>query len=377
MEAIFDDLLAMVEAEGETLAAAAMAIETDIIDQFDDLSVGDLIRRLLAITADTVIQSAENVVVTALDVFAQLVREAIALLDAKIDFPVLSWLYRLLTGDDLSFLDLICLVVAIPVTVIYKAASGKTPFPASDSFTQGLLSATSLAQVQALFVVDRPALAGAPGAMALAGSVDAVMDQDRLKTFAFVTGIASTAGAVVLVYPSNVQRVADLIGLPIYAKTLATIACVGNIAYVSPNISTLVNAAEGNWYAQVNNSVTSVSLLKGIAAIPAAASANPQVGKGFAFVETFINLVWNTPLIANIVDHADVFDTSYKSLIPGSIGNFAFNVGGILEFPIAILDEDLRAKAALALVQAGLMAACGIFMIVAGSIYRFADGQEH
>lgn len=377
VEAIFDDLLAMVEAEGETLAAAAKAIKTDIIDQFDDLSVGDLIRRLLAITADTVIQSAENVMVTALDVFAQLVREAIALLDAKIDFPVLSWLYRLLTGDDLSFLDLICLVVSIPVTVIYKAASGKTPFPESDSFTQGLLSATSLAQIQALFVVDRPALAGAPEVMALAGSDDAVMDQDRLKTFAFATGIASTAGAVVLVYTSNVQRVADLIGLPIYAKTLAAVACVGNIAYVSPNVSTLVNAAEGNWYAQVNNSVTSVSLLKGIAAIPAAASNNPKVGKGFAFVESFINLVWNIPLIANIVDHEDVFDTSYKSLIPESIGNFAFNVGGILEFPIAMLDEDLRAKAALALVQAGLMAAYGIFMTVAGSIYRFADGQEH
>ena len=57
----------------------------------------------------------------------------------------------------------------------------------------------------------------------------------------------------------------------------------------------------------------------------------------FAFIETFINVVSNVPVIANIVYNAGTETTTYKSLIPESIGNFCFNIGGILEFPIALM----------------------------------------
>jgi hypothetical protein len=159
-------------------------------------------------------------------------------------------------------------------------------------------------------------------------------------------------------------------------KTLATVACIGNIAYVLPNISTLVNVKTDNWSSQVNNAVTIISLLKGMAAIPAATASNPLVGKAFAFVESFINVVWNVPVIDNIVINAKAVTSTYKSLVPESIGNFAFNFGGIAEFPIA-LATDLKLKAILAGVQAILMIGYGGFMIIAGSIYRFAPDQEH
>ena len=154
---------------------------------------------------------------------------------------------------------------------------------------------------------------------------------------------------------------------------------VGNIGYVSPNISTLVNAETGKWSDQVNNAVTGTSILKGIAAIPAAAFNNPVVSKIFGFVESFINVVWNVPVIANCIAHKDDWNSTYKSLIPESIGNFAFNLGGILEFPIvlAIATEQDEALIVLVPLQAEYMAGYGVFMIVAGSIYTFAPGQTH
>ncbi len=42
-------------------------------------------------------------------------------------------------------------------------------------------------------------------------------------------------------------------------KTLATVT---SIAYVSSNIATFVHAKTDNWYANLNNAVTGVSVLK-------------------------------------------------------------------------------------------------------------------
>ncbi len=45
-----------------------------------------------------------------------------------IDIPLLSALYKMISGSDLSVLDLGCLLVAIPATIFNKIAHGKAPF---------------------------------------------------------------------------------------------------------------------------------------------------------------------------------------------------------------------------------------------------------
>ena len=378
-EAIFDDLLTLMKSEGQTLSSAADAVKTQIIDKFSSLSLTDIIKKFLAIIGDTILQSAENVVVTLLDVFAKLVEGVMDILTAKLDIPVLSWLYKELTGEDLSFLDVLCLIAAIPVTLIYKVAAGKTPFPKDDAFTKGLLGAGSFADIKELFLVAPRVPSFEPRVRSLMASAEAeepVLDQAKLKTFGFVTGIAALGGAGVLVVVTNLQRVLDATGTNGIPKTLATIACAANIVYVSPNIATLINAKTDNWYSDFNNAMTGISILKGMCAIPASVVTNPAVGKGFAFVESFINLLWNVPVIANIYYNAGEWNGKYKSLIPESIGNFAFNFGGMLEFPIAII-SDAKAKIILAVIQAGLMVGYGGFMIIAGGIYQFAPNQSH
>ncbi len=73
------------------------------------------------------------------------------------------------------------------------------------------------------------------------------------------------------------------------------------------------------------------------------------------------------------------WNSTYKSLIPESIGNFAINLGGILEFPIVLVlaAKQPEALAVLVLIQAGLMVTYGVFMIIAGGIYQFAPDQQH
>lgn len=53
---------------------------------------------------------------------------------------MISWVYKLVTGSDLTLIDLMCFVGAIPTTIICKVTSGKAPFP-DDSRTDALIEA--------------------------------------------------------------------------------------------------------------------------------------------------------------------------------------------------------------------------------------------
>jgi hypothetical protein len=384
---ILDDLVKLLEAEGDTFKNAAQAIKTDIVDKFSSLSATDIIKKLLAIIADTLLQSVENVLLALLDVCAKLMEGVIGILTKPLDIPVLSWLYKDLTGDDLTFLDLICLIAAIPVTIVYKLTERKTPFPEKDAFTQGLLKAESFADIQKLFIVSQQSVGTAPrgsAPMLQAGALESgdVLDQAKLKTFGFVTGIVSLCGAVALVVVTNVQRTEPDGGFPKWLQyTLATLAAASNAAYVSPNFATLVNAKTDNWYADLNNAVTLLSILKGLVGIPLAIYVNEPKSITFGLIETGMNIIWNIPVIANIMVNQKAANTTYKSLIPESIGNFAFNLGGTLEAPITILlpNPDPDEKIALAVLIAGqavLMVTYGVCMVVAGDIYDHPD-QHH
>lgn len=58
-----------------------------------------------------------------------------SVLNASRDIPVISYIYKLMTGDDLSILDLLCLIFAVPATILYKVIFGSAPF-SSDSVNQ-------------------------------------------------------------------------------------------------------------------------------------------------------------------------------------------------------------------------------------------------
>lgn len=382
-ETIFQDLISLMESEGTTLAGACEAIKTDIIDQINSLSMSQIIQKFMAILADTLIQTAENVMEAALNVFIQLTQGIMDLLTAKLDIPVLSWLYKEISGEDLSFLDLICLIGAIPATIIYKISAGIAPFPQGDTFSESMINADSFDEIQALFYTsaevyeDSMSPAYAITGLATSASQTPVLNQTRLKVFGFTTGVFAFLGSGVLIIVTGIQRILDELPFdnPI-PKTLATIAAIANVAYVSPNIATFINTTTDNWYQQLNNALTGVSLIKGFINIPIAVASKPIFGQISAFTESFINVVWNVPVVMNIVENYQYWNSTYKSLIPESIGNFCFNFGGIMEFPIA-LTTDLKAKAIESAIQFGLMLLYGVFMPIAGGIYSFAENQDH
>jgi hypothetical protein len=92
--------------------------------------------RLLQEALDTVVDLGRDVLEALLDAAAEAVKTLRELLEAPIEVPVLSWLYRKATGQPLSVLGLFCLLLAVPATLLYKLIFGgkdaRPPFTADD-----------------------------------------------------------------------------------------------------------------------------------------------------------------------------------------------------------------------------------------------------
>ncbi|AQH05586.1 hypothetical protein A9R05_41935 (plasmid) [Burkholderia sp. KK1] len=388
---VFQDLLRMIEQEGETLAGAYTAIKVDIVDQFSSLTAAQIVRKLAAIVTGTLLQTAEHILVTAIDVFFQLTAGFADMLDATIEIPVLSWLYRELTGDDLSVLDLICLVGAIAAVVTHKAIFGRAPFPSEDPLTGRLISAGSFAEIQSAYSESPHSLMSTH---VIAPAADPVLNETRMKIFGQVSGVFAFVGGAVLAVatafssiPESPKAAVDTLsvveGKRVKAIAAGLIAGMANLAFLSPNIATALNLGTlqpSRWFQAMNVSLSSISAAKGIvAAVFAGWDERTLVGKAQKYVfsgcESLLNLVWLVPAVANIVENHDRYDTDYKSLVVESVGNFAANIAGVLALLIEI-DKDAESKVALITAQGILTSVSGVFMLLAGSIEEKAQSEN-
>ena len=96
-----------------------------------------------------------------LSLAGNLIDALMTLLTETIEIPVLSWLYKLLFNEDLTFLNAITLVAAIPVTMLYRVVEGR--YPSADLGLNAAGHAEQRADVPPITVVKK--VQGAFGAM--------------------------------------------------------------------------------------------------------------------------------------------------------------------------------------------------------------------
>lgn len=149
LEEMLKALLAMLEKQGEIFKKAYDTLNSQIIGKLGTLSADEIVKRIVAVIGDILISSTENILIGVIDVIVIMVKGLVDLLDTPVDIPVISWIYKLITGNRLTLLDAGCLVMAIPATIIFKIAANKAPFPDND-FTRAMINAKSFNQLQQL-----------------------------------------------------------------------------------------------------------------------------------------------------------------------------------------------------------------------------------
>lgn len=128
LQRIGTDLEAIADGALQGLTDAFHQINEQVVKQIGTLSIGQIAERLLGIVVELVLKEAQNLIVKGIDIFRVLVSYVVESLGQTINIPILSPFYKRVTGSDLSMIDLLCLVGAVPATVLYKMATGHTPF---------------------------------------------------------------------------------------------------------------------------------------------------------------------------------------------------------------------------------------------------------
>jgi hypothetical protein len=315
---------------------------TDLFKQIIDILLGDVLLSIAQAAGDLLIQ-----------VLGLLIEGVIAALTSKLEIPVLSWLYKKYTDADLTFLDLVCLVAAIPATILGKIVTGHTPFP-DDAFTAALLAAPNFAALRQLYLA--PPVVDPHNDLALVGNTDLA------KSLYFAGGWAALAGAALVLVLNLVKK-----DTPNNYAIYALYGCA-YMLYCGPDIfGQAASANDPTWDVDLNTTITGLAILKTFADV---SLATPKKDRSKAVdawwfvspgIEGALAIFWEFATIASLVR-----DHQTPSNIVGFVGNSLFNLGGIASLGEVLDTPQTRTAAQIA--EIVCTAFYGVMMVVQGAM---------
>lgn len=121
----------------ESMGPALAQISTSIQDVFKDVmklfaskkevSLGQLLEHLGVDLLRNILKVIHKIFDGFIDFMAAFMGDMRVMMNAVIDIPLLSPLYRRISDNDLTALDAISLLIAVPTTVVFKALTGEAP----------------------------------------------------------------------------------------------------------------------------------------------------------------------------------------------------------------------------------------------------------
>jgi hypothetical protein len=146
------------------------------------------------------------------DALLGLIKEALSglkdLLNNEIKIPLITWIYEtfIAPGSTFSILDVACLIIAVPVTIIYKIIRGKAPFEGQEQIVKEVFASGGRLILGPLREESRP------GALAPGATVDPLYE-----TLGIVSGVLNLFGSAfcaIVDYRTIESLAAGTIGTP-------------------------------------------------------------------------------------------------------------------------------------------------------------------
>lgn len=138
--------------QGSIFLNTVSQIKKELLEggKFKQMSILDIIKKLFGILSYTILNTAENILGFLIDIIVLALSTALDILNQPIKIPVISDILEKVIGKEIniSLLDIIFMVVAVPTTIIYKIAKGKAPFTKEDGFSQIIIDSKSFEEVK-------------------------------------------------------------------------------------------------------------------------------------------------------------------------------------------------------------------------------------
>ncbi|EIV91032.1 hypothetical protein [Frankia sp. QA3] len=267
--------------EQDILRHTGDRFRTQVIDRIDTIPLDQLIESAVAVITDALLASVDTVLAAALKVLASLLRGVQVDLDARLDIPVLSGVYRQVTGERLSRLDAVCLAAAIPIIVGSGAAAGTAPFPA-DATTTALIDAPDFATIRQICASNGAATAVT--ALALTG------------------GIAATVGAAMLSVSTPLAAKNPTSTLPPLIDALAR-----PLALLPEIVGQLTAAPDDAWWSTAHRTILNLTLVKSLADLRIAKAPDIMKARSIwasvsPWLEFALGVLGQVPTTAAILD---------------------------------------------------------------------------
>lgn len=202
----------------------------------ENLPLTDIIKRFVAILADALLETVKNALLIFVDAVQEILSTVLEILTAKIEIPILSWIYKKITDDDLTMLDLLCLVAAIPADIINKLSTGNELFP-DDKYTHDLINAQDFEQIKTL--LNSPPTLTVGGSDQSGGGFEALYIMGAVGSFfeLFVNGIAYKEESY-RVYVNDNKKATN------GGKGILTVT---TIMYIMPVIPGVISPSNNGW----------------------------------------------------------------------------------------------------------------------------------
>ncbi|KFY68813.1 hypothetical protein V496_00768 [Pseudogymnoascus sp. VKM F-4515 (FW-2607)] len=315
LDGILDDLKSMYDTECGDVKDMITQIKTQCVENFSDLTPTQVIQEVIGILAEFVLKSAQKIVTTVIDVAKLFIETLLGSLDAPLNIPIISPLYKEFVGDDLSFLDLVCLIGAIPTTIIYKLITNTAPFPDNNQ-TTALINARDMATIVNTITSNSTS-------QEKAGTVEQGLNTTNASLSDIVTAslnISADFGSIIVAIFAALKRA----GSP--TLTIRVVCATSYLVYTSPNISGLWTDEEA-WYSVMNDIVTTISITKTILDNTKKLANNEFYSNLISpLLESVINVVWVFPPCFALAANKNRRDSDWLALC----ANLAFDLGGML-----------------------------------------------
>ncbi|PMD35109.1 hypothetical protein L207DRAFT_517206 [Hyaloscypha variabilis F] len=369
LDQLMADLQGLVTNEEDYISTTVTQIKTQVIDQISSMTPLEAIKKILGIVSDLILKSARNIIVKLIDVIKLMISELLVMLDAPINIPIISPMYKAITGSDLSVLDLIAFVGAIPATIMYKLAAGQAPFP-DNATTNELIAAPDFATLSSLITgSSAPAAAqtklvsGIHSEMKSTAVSKWVPDAGIQNIFAIIMNFAAVTGSI-LVVACAVKKREQPTPPSAETTTIRAIAATSYLLFISPDIAgAFSNGAE--WYVIMNDIITIIATGKTLFDNTEFLSEDDTWNNKISpILETIINICWLPTAIGAIPTMIHEGKTPAATDWIGLVANLFFDGGGALtagtseELAPVPVAEGLFAASQVCNLMYGLL--CGI-----------------
>jgi hypothetical protein len=306
----------------------------DIISNYKTTKASVMVEKILGTVLNFILDESKDLLIKVVDVMKSLAQHIVDILTAPIDIPVISYLYKKISGgNEFSILDLVCLVGAIPATIVYKAIEGVAPYP-DDSITTQLMQAPDLATINS--ILSQTNVNGSTNPSISSASAD------RWAVTIKVGNIAAAAGAVLIdLFTSLKSGIVDAL---YDNKWLNLCNTASYYLYVLPDAiqgaQTFLTPKSNGWITNFNNVCTWLACIK--VGIDGISGFSPSGAGGWGWAKKWgpaspladflLNIAWQVPTTATFFAQVKKYgagtkDTAFEVI--DLIGGTAFDLSGI------------------------------------------------